>query len=76
MQCGRLAAVSPRRTADAAFYDHKVEDEAEQRRIALLGGFTMRNRICVLAISRSFGDHAFEVRDCGATSQVSGVYWV
>ena len=42
-------------------YDHKAEDEAEQRRVASLGGFTMRNRILgVLAISRSFGDHAFK----------------
>lgn len=42
-------------------YDHKAEDKAEQDRVAELGGFTMRNRILgVLAVSRSFGDHAFK----------------
>ena len=42
-------------------YDHKGEDVYEQKRIATAQGFTHGGRtLGILAVSRSFGDHAFK----------------
>jgi serine/threonine protein phosphatase PrpC len=42
-------------------YDHRAEDEGEQRRIKDAGGFITRGRVLgILAVSRSFGDHGMK----------------
>ena len=42
-------------------YDHKADDLFEQKRIARANGFTHKGRtLGILAVSRSFGDHAFK----------------
>ena len=42
-------------------YDHKGEDNYEHRRLAKANGFTHAGRtLGILAVSRSFGDHAFK----------------
>lgn len=42
-------------------YDHRAEDEDEQRRIKDAGGFITRGRVLgILAVSRSFGDHGMK----------------
>jgi serine/threonine protein phosphatase PrpC len=42
-------------------YDHRAEDEDEQRRIKDAGGFIIRARVLgILAVSRSFGDHGMK----------------
>mmetsp|Transcript_20324 Transcript_20324/g.40312 ORF Transcript_20324/g.40312 Transcript_20324/m.40312 type:complete len:209 (+) Transcript_20324:242-868(+) len=48
-------------TGERLSHDHKGECLVEQQRIARLGGFTHSGRtLGVLAVSRSFGDHAFK----------------
>jgi serine/threonine protein phosphatase PrpC len=42
-------------------YDHRAEDEGEQRRIKDAGGFITKARVLgILAVSRSFGDHGMK----------------
>lgn len=42
-------------------YDHRAEDEAEQKRIKDAGGFIIRQRVLgILAVSRAFGDHGMK----------------
>ncbi|CAM9488259.1 unnamed protein product, partial [Phaeothamnion confervicola] len=45
--------------AERLTYDHKACDAAEQARVEGVGGFILRNRVLgILAVTRSFGDHA------------------
>lgn len=42
-------------------YDHRAEDEGEQERIKIAGGFVTRGRVLgILAVTRSFGDHGMK----------------
>lgn len=42
-------------------YDHRAEDEGEQKRIQSAGGFIARGRVLgILAVTRSFGDHGMK----------------
>lgn len=42
-------------------YDHRSEDEAEQKRVKDAGGFITRSRVLgILAVTRSFGDHGMK----------------
>lgn len=42
-------------------FDHKAEDPLEQKRVEEAGGFVTRNRVLgILAVARSFGDHAMK----------------
>jgi serine/threonine protein phosphatase PrpC len=42
-------------------YDHRAEDENEQKRIKDAGGFVIKSRVLgILAVSRSFGDHGMK----------------
>jgi serine/threonine protein phosphatase PrpC len=42
-------------------YDHRAEDEGEQKRIQDAGGFIARGRVLgILAVTRSFGDHGMK----------------
>jgi len=48
-------------------YDHRAEDEAEQKRIKDAGGFIARGRVLgILAVSRSFGDHGMKDFICAS----------
>ncbi len=48
-------------------YDHRAEDESEQRRISDAGGFIARGRVLgILAVSRSFGDHGMKDFVCAS----------
>lgn len=47
--------------ADRLSFDHRPEDESEQKRIKDSGGFIARGRVLgILAVSRSFGDHGMK----------------
>jgi len=48
-------------------YDHRAEDESEQRRIKDAGGFVARGRVLgILAVTRSFGDHGMKDFVCAS----------
>jgi serine/threonine protein phosphatase PrpC len=48
-------------TARRLTYDHRSEDESEQKRIKDAGGFITRARVLgILAVTRSFGDHGMK----------------
>lgn len=52
---------SPGFFATRLTYDHRAEDEGEQKRIKDAGGFIARGRVLgILAVSRSFGDHGMK----------------
>jgi serine/threonine protein phosphatase PrpC len=48
-------------TAHRLSYDHRADDNNEQKRISASGGFVSRNRVLgILAVSRAFGDHGMK----------------
>lgn len=48
-------------------YDHRAEDESEQKRIKDAGGFIARGRVLgILAVARSFGDHGMKDFVCAS----------
>jgi protein phosphatase PTC1 len=60
--CGDARAVLARgKEAIRLTFDHKASDPDEQKRIEASQGFVLRGRVLgILAVSRSFGDHALK----------------
>jgi serine/threonine protein phosphatase PrpC len=60
--CGDARAVLARgNEAIRLTFDHKASDPGEQKRIEASQGFVLRGRVLgILAVSRSFGDHALK----------------